>query len=99
MGRGDDGRRRAGEMVRWDSDADAEPAIKVLMDRDRVVFRPVGHLDRDSIETLAGLVDCARQAGVIAVVDLDSVEPDELSGDDVLARLVADRSSSSSLRI
>ena len=86
-------------MVRWDNDADAEPAIKVLMDRDRVVFRPVGHLDRDSIETLAGLVDCARQAGVIAVVDLDAVEPDELSGDDVLARLVADRSSSSSLRI
>ena len=86
-------------MVRWDNDADAEPAIRVLMDRDRVVFRPIGHLDRDSIETLAGLVDCARQAGVIAVVDLEAIEPDELPGGDVLARLVADTSSSSSLRI
>jgi hypothetical protein len=99
MEQADEGRRRAGEMVRRDNNADAEPAIKVLMDRDRVVFRPVGHLDRDSIETLAGLVDCARQAGVIAVVDLDAIEPDELPGGDVLARLVADWSSSSSRRI
>ena len=86
-------------MVRWDNNTDAEPAIKVLMDRDRVVFRPIGHLDRDSIETLAGLVDCARQAGLIAVVDLDAIEPDDLPGGDVLAQLGADRSSNSSLRI
>ena len=86
-------------MVRWDNDADAEPAIKVLMDRERVVFRPVGHLDRDSIETLAGLVDCARRAGLIAVVDLNAIEPDDLPGGDVLAPLVADGSSNSSLRI
>jgi hypothetical protein len=82
-----------------DNDADAEPAIKVLMDRDRIVFRPVGHLDRDSIETLVGLVGCARQAGVIAVVDLDAIEPDELAGSDVLERLVGDGSISSSPRI
>ena len=98
-GQADSGQRRAGEMVWRENDADAEPAIKVLMDRDRVVFRPVGHLDRDSIETLAGLVDSARRAGVSAVVDLDAIEPDELPGGDVLALLVADGSSNSSHRI
>jgi hypothetical protein len=86
-------------MVWRDSDAEAEPAIKVLMDRDRVVFRPVGHLDRESIETLAGLVDSARQAGVSVVVDLGAIEPAELLCCDVLAPLVADGSSSSSHRI
>ena len=99
MEQADEGRRRAGEMVRRENDADAEPATKVMMDRDRVVFRPIGHLDRDSIETLAGLLDCARQAGMIAVVDLDAIEPDELPGGDVLARLVAVGSTSSSHRI
>ena len=94
--RGDEGRAK---LVWRDNDEDAAPAIKVLMDRDRVVFRPVGHLDRDCIETLAGLVDCARQAGVIAVVDLDAIEPDELAGGDVLAQLGADESSGSSLRM
>ena len=48
-----------------------EPAIKVLMDRGRVVVRPVGHLDRDSIAALLDLLDSAREAGVIAAVDLD----------------------------
>jgi hypothetical protein len=31
---------------------------------------------------------------VIAVLDLDAIEPDDLAGSDVLARLVADASSS-----
>jgi hypothetical protein len=85
-----------GEMVRPYDDACGEPAIKVLMDRDRVVVRPVGRLDRDSIETLLGLVGCAREAGVIAVVDLDAIEPGDLAGSDVLARLVDGSLSSSS---
>ena len=83
-------------MTRSRDDAGSEPAIKVLMDRDRVVVRPVGHLDRDSIETLLGLLGCAREAGVIAVVDLGAIEPGDLLGSDVLARLVADGSLTSS---
>lgn len=85
-----------GEMVRPSDDADTEPAIKVLMDGDRVVVRPIGHLDPDSIETLLRLVGCAREAGVLAVVDLDAIEPGDLVGSDVFARLVADGSLSSS---
>jgi hypothetical protein len=88
------GRRRAGEVVWPNDDAGSEPAIKVLMDRDRVVVRPVGHLDPGSVETILDLLDRAREAGVNAVVDLDAIEPGDLAGD-VLARLVAADSSSS----
>jgi acyl-CoA synthetase (AMP-forming)/AMP-acid ligase II len=80
--------------MRLNDDAASEPAIKVLMDRDRLVVRPIGHLDQGSIETLVSLLGCAREAGVIAVLDLDAIEPDDLAGSDVLARLVADASSS-----
>jgi hypothetical protein len=80
-------------MVRpSDDDADTEPAIKVLMDRDQVVVRAVGHLDQDSIATLLDLLGCAREAGVIAAVDFDAIDPGDLAGSDVLARLRADAS-------
>lgn len=80
-----------------------EPAIKVLMNQDRVVLLPVGDLDRHSIETLLGLLDSARRAGVRAVVDLDAIRPSELgNGDlgnrDLLERLMAERLLSSSGR-
>jgi hypothetical protein len=60
--------------------------------------RPVGHLDRDSIETLLALLGCAREAGLIAVVDLDAIEPGDPAASDVLARLMADGSLGSSSR-
>jgi len=66
------------------------------MDHDRVVVRPVGRLDSDSIETLLGLLACAREAGLIAVVDLDAVESDDPAVSDVLAHIVTDRSARTS---
>lgn len=75
-----------------------EPAIKVLMNQDRVVLLPVGDLDRHSIETLLGLLDSARRAGVRAVVDLDAIRPSELGNRDLLERLMAERLLSSSGR-
>ena len=65
----------------------AESAIQVLMDRGHVVVRPVGHLDRESIETLLGVLASARVAGVTAIVDLDAVLPRDLVATDVLERL------------
>jgi hypothetical protein len=85
-------------MVRPSDDGDIEPPIKVLMDRERIVVRPVGHLDRNSLQAVLGLLACAREAGMIAVVDLDQIEPGDLAGSDVLARLAADGSLSSSYR-
>jgi hypothetical protein len=80
-------------MVRLNGDAEAEQAIKVLWDRDRVVVRPVGVLDRDSIDAVLGLLACAREAGVTAVVDLDAIVPCDASRE-VVARLMADTSRS-----
>jgi hypothetical protein len=78
------------EMGRSSDDVATESTIKVCVERGRVVVRPVGHLGRDSLETLVDLVGCARQAGVIAVVELDAIEPGDLAGNDLLARLAAD---------
>jgi hypothetical protein len=100
MGEVDTSRRGEGrDAMVWPSDdADTESAIKVLMDRDRVVVRPIGHLDRDSIETIIGLLGCAREAGLIAVVDLDEIEPGDLAGRDALGRLMTKESASSPSR-
>jgi hypothetical protein len=63
------------------SDADVDPRISVTMDGARVVIRPCGHLDRETLEALLGLVAGAQSAGATAVVELDQV--------DVLDRLAA----------
>jgi hypothetical protein len=78
-------------MARLNDEAEGERAIKVLWDRDRVVVRPVGNLDQDAIEAVLGLLACAREAGVTAVVDLDAVARGDVAGSD-LARLMADTS-------
>jgi hypothetical protein len=85
------------EMVWPSDDGNTEPAIKVLMDRDRVVVRPVGQLDPDSLRALVDLVGCAREAGVVAVVDLDGIELGHRTGSGVIAP-VADGPQSSSSR-
>ena len=79
-------------MAGLNGEAEPERAIKVVWDRDRVVVRPVGHLDRGSIEAVLGLVACAREAGVIAVVDLDEIVPGNLADSEMISRLVADAS-------
>jgi hypothetical protein len=61
-------------------------SVTVLMDRDRVVLRPVGHLDDELIATVLGLVRCARNVGLTAVVDLEALEPDGCAHRDALAR-------------
>lgn len=93
--RNGEGRR---QMVWPGDDGNTEPAIKVLMDRDRVVVRPVGHFDADSLRALVDLVGCARAAGVVAVVELDGIELGDRAGSGVVARLVADGSQSPSSR-
>jgi hypothetical protein len=85
-------------MVRLNGDAETEQAIKVLWDGDRVVVRPVGILDQDSIDAVLGLLACAREAGVIAVVDLDAIVPCDLASREVVSRLIADASLSSQSR-
>jgi hypothetical protein len=80
--RNGEGRR---EVVWPSDDANTEPAIKVLMDRDRVVVRPVGQLDADALRALVDLVGCAREAGVVAVVDLDGVELSDRTGSGMVA--------------
>jgi hypothetical protein len=77
------------EMGRANDDAGIESTITVHMHRGRVVLRPVGRLDRDLIDTVLGLVRSARDAGVIAEVDLEAVEPGELAARDVLTGLMA----------
>ncbi len=79
-------------MVRPHGDADIEQAIKVVWDQDRVVIRPIGILDRDSIDAVLGLLACAREAGVRAGVDLDSIVLDDLAGSELVGRLMADAS-------
>ena len=75
-------------MVQPSNNIWGEAVIKVLMDRDRVVFRPVGQLDRESVEALQDLLACARDAGLVAVVDLDAIDPDDLVGSEVPGHLV-----------
>jgi hypothetical protein len=87
------------EMVRANDGARNESAINVLMERDRVVVQPVGPVDASSIEAIVGLVDCARDAGLIAVVDLDKIEPGDLACRDALERLTINGSSTSPSRI
>jgi hypothetical protein len=65
------------EMGRASDDAEIESTITVHMHRGRVVLRPVGPLDGDLIDTVLGLVRGARDAGVIAEVDLEAIEPGE----------------------
>jgi hypothetical protein len=77
------------EMGRASDEAGIESTITVHMRRGRVVLRPVGRLDRDLIDTVLGLLSCARDAGVIAEVDLAAIEPGELAGRDVLTELTA----------
>jgi hypothetical protein len=79
-------------VVRANGDAEIEQAIKVFWDRGGVVVRPVGRLDRDSIEAVLGLLACAREAGVSAVVDLGAILPGDLPSEEVVARLMADGS-------
>ena len=74
-------------MGRADDEAGIESTITVHMRRGRVVLRPVGRLDRDLIDTVLGLLSCARDAGVIAEVDLTAIEPGELAGPDALTEL------------
>ena len=45
--------------------------------------------DRNLIDTVLGLLSGARDAGVIAEVDLAAIEPGELTGRDVLTELTA----------
>jgi hypothetical protein len=98
MWRGDAGGEGWGEVERSGQGADCDAAIKVSIEGGRVVVRPVGQLDGDSIDALCALVGCAREAGVMAVVDLDGVELGELAGHGPLARLVtASGSDTSSL--
>ncbi len=74
----------------WASDEAAiESTITVHMRRGRVVLRPVGRLDRDLIDTVLGLLSSARDAGVVAEVDLAAIEPAELASSDVLTQLTA----------
>jgi hypothetical protein len=78
--RNGEGRR---EVVWPSDDGNTEPAIKVL--RDRVVVRPVGQLDAEALRALVDLVGCAREAGVVAVVDLDGLELSDRTGSGVVA--------------
>jgi hypothetical protein len=89
--RNGEGRR---EMVWPSDDGKTEPAIKVLMDRDRVVVRPVGQFDADALRAVVDLVGCAREAGVVAVIDLGGIE----FGSGVVARLITDASQRSPSR-
>ena len=43
------------------SDAEVERGISVTMDGGRVVIRPSGHLDRETLDALLGLVAGARR--------------------------------------
>jgi hypothetical protein len=84
------------EMGRANDDAEIESTITVHMRRGRVVLRPVGRLDRDLIDTLLGLLSCARDAGVVAEVDLAAIEPGAVARRDVLTRLMAAQRTASS---
>jgi hypothetical protein len=84
------------EMGRANDDAGIEPTVTVHMHRGRVVLRPVGRLDRDLIDTVLGLVNGARDAGVIAEVDLGAIEPGEMPSGEVLTRLMTARRTTSS---
>jgi hypothetical protein len=84
------------DMGRANDDAGIESRITVHMHRGRIVLRPVGRLDRDLIDTLLGLVRCARDAGVTAEVDLEAIEPGALARRDVLTRLMAAHRTASS---
>ena len=85
------------EMGWANDDAGIAPTVTVHMHRDRVVLRPVGRLDRELIDTVLGLVNGARDAGVIVEVDLGAIDPGELAGREMLTRLMeAPRTVSSS---
>jgi hypothetical protein len=56
------------------SDAEIERRISVSMDGGRVVIRPTGHLDRETLDALLGLVAGARSAGATPIVELDQVD-------------------------
>ena len=52
----------------------SDAGISVTMDGGQVVLRPSGHLDREAIEALLGLVAGAKAAGALAIVDLQQVD-------------------------
>ena len=56
------------------SEAEVERRISVTMDGGRVVIRPCGHLDRETLDALLGLVAGARSAGATPIVELDQVD-------------------------
>jgi hypothetical protein len=61
------------------SDERAEPVIGVCMEDDRIVIRPVGHLDRAGLDALRSLLDGARAAAASVVVDLSQVDQRDLA--------------------
>ena len=56
------------------SDPEVERRISVSMDGGRVVIRPSGHLDRETLDALLSLVAGARSAGATPIVELDQVD-------------------------
>jgi anti-anti-sigma regulatory factor len=56
------------------SDAEVERGISVSMDGGRIVIRPSGHLDSETLDALLELVAGARSAGATPIVELDQVD-------------------------
>ena len=83
-------------MGRANDDAGIDSSITVHMNRGRVVLRPVGRLDGELIDTVLGLVRSARDAGVVAEVDLEGIEPGERASRAEFTRLMAARRTASS---
>ena len=55
-------------------DAHVEAVIGVSIDHDRIVIRPIGSLDRAALDALRSLLDGARAAGAVAVVDVAQLD-------------------------
>jgi anti-anti-sigma regulatory factor len=54
------------------------------MDHDRIVVRPVGHIDAAGLDALRSLLECARATGATAIVDLTEVDADDVAAVDAL---------------
>jgi hypothetical protein len=74
--------------MRRNEEAGAAAVIGVCMDDDRIVIRPVGHLDRAGLDALRSLLEGARAAGAIAVVDVAQLDRDDVP---LVEALTADR--------
>jgi hypothetical protein len=48
--------------------------IDVSMERGQLIVRPVGLLDEEALDALRVVLEGARAAGAVAVVDLDAAE-------------------------